>query len=183
MYCAIVCLWAIGNAGCGVERIDYETALNLVKDRTMDPVKITISASPHFSESDPRIKQYYDQLVEGHVLTCEANGTVGMLCQPGPIAEGINQEGPMDLSVNAGRWVPVVITKINRAGRGAVTAELRLMFEPSPLYREYQTAFDALQNSSSNRLSMTDQKEGKTAHASFVHAEDGWHVESMRLNL
>jgi hypothetical protein len=180
---ATLCVWAIWTAGCGVEHIDYETALNLVRDRTMDPVKITISASPHFSESDPKIKQYYDQLVEGHVLTCEANGTVGMLCQPGPVAEGVSQEGSMDLSVNAGRWIPAVITKINRAGRGAVTAELRLTFEPSPLYREYREALDALQNSSSSRLSLAEQKEGKTAHASFVHAEDGWHVENMHLNM
>lgn len=149
----------------------------------MEPVKITISASPRFSDSDPKIKQCYDQLVEGHVLTCQANGTFGMLCQPGPAGEGIYPEGPTDLSVNAGRWAPAVITKINRAGRGSVTAELRLMFEPSPLYREYQEVFDVLQNSSGSRLSLVEQKEGRTAHASFVHAEDGWHVETMQLKM
>jgi hypothetical protein len=170
----------LGLVGCTTQTLDYETALTLIKDRTMDPLKITISASPRFADSDPKIKQYYDQLIAGHVITCEANGLVGVLCQPGPAGQGVNQEGSTDLSVVVGRWAPAVITKINRAGRGAVTAELRLTFEPSPLYREYQDAFDAIQNSSSSRLSQVEQKEGKTAQASFVHAEDGWHVESIQ---
>jgi hypothetical protein len=176
-----IALFAIlGLVGCTTEALDYETALTLVKERTMEPLKITISASPRFTESDPKIKEYYDQLIAGHVLTCEANGLVGVLCQPGPAGEGVSPEGSTDLSVIAGHWAPAVITRINRAGRGAVTAELRLSFEPSALYREYQGAFDTIQTSSSSRVSLVEQKEGKTAHVSFVHAEDGWHVENIQ---
>lgn len=180
-FSAVACVWAISTLGCVSERIDYETALNLVKNHAVDPVKITISASPLFAESEPKIKRYYDQLIEGHVLTCATNGTVGTLCQPGPAGEGVNQEGSMDITVIAGRWVPAVITKINRAGRTGAVAELRLTFEPSPIYNEYREAFDAIQKSSSSVLWMSEQKDGKTAHANFVHAEDGWHVESMQV--
>jgi len=177
---AFVCLWAIWMSGCTSDPLDYETALNLVKDRSSDPIKITFSASPRFSDSDPKIKQYYNQLIEGHVITCEANGSVGMLCQPGPAGDLISQEGSTDLSVVAGRWVPAVITKINRAGRGSVTAELRLSFEPTALYKEYQEVFDSIQNSAGSRLSLAEQKDGKSARASFSHAEDGWHLESLQ---
>ena len=37
--------------------------------------------------------------------------------------DGVVQEGLTDLSVVAGRWVPAVVTKINRSGRSAATAE------------------------------------------------------------
>lgn len=173
-----LCAAAIWMAGCASEPLDYDTALGLVKERSSDPVKLTFSASPQYSRSDPKVKRYYDQLIEGHVIMCETNGAVGLLCQPGPAGDLVSQEGSTNLAVVAGRWVPSVITRINRVGRGMVTAELRLAFEPTGLYREYQEGFESIQNSSA--LSTVEQKEGKSARATFSHTEDGWHLESMQ---
>jgi hypothetical protein len=53
-----------------------------------------------------------------------------------------------------------------------------MTFEPSPLYHDYQEAFDALRASGSSRE--LDQKgEGKIMTATFRRYDDGWHLESL----
>lgn len=174
---ALLCLWQFG---CASATIDYQTALNLMRDDKSDPLKITFSASTRLGETDPKIKQAYDQLMEGHVLDCQPNPAIGTLCQAGVAGDAITSAGSTDLTLIAGRWVPSVITGITRSGRNTSTAEARLAFEPSPLYREYQEAFDTLQNSADGRALLAQQKDGKSVRATFVHSEEGWRVEAMQ---
>ncbi|MDQ6758411.1 MAG: hypothetical protein M3Z32_00930 [Acidobacteriota bacterium] len=141
---------------------------------------MTISASPRLGETEPAIKQAYEQLIEGHVLECQPNPTVGTLCQPGPAGAAVTAEGSTDLSLVAGRWVPLVINEITRSGSSTSTAGARLSFEPSPLYKEYQGAFDTLQNSAEGRARLAQLKDGKTVQAVFVYSEDGWQLESVQ---
>lgn len=172
--------WVILLAGCAGETLEYETALNLLRDRRTDPITISFSASPGIAQGDPKVREAYDRLVDGHVLICEPSAAVGVLCRPGPAGEGITSVASTDLSLVAGQWVPSVITKINRSARGTANAEARLSFEPSPLYREYQDAFDVLQSSAEAHVSMAQQKEGKSVLASFVRSEDGWHLDNLQ---
>ena len=166
-------------AGCATHSLDYQTALNLLREHQSEPIKITISASPRLGESDLSIKQAYAQLTEGHVLDCQPNPTVGTFCQPGPAGGGITAAGSTDLSLVAGRWVPLVINEINRSGSSTSTAGVRFSFEPSPLYKEYQGAFDTLQNSAEGRTQLAQQKDGKSVQAVFVYSDEGWQLESV----
>ena len=174
---ALSCLW-VGS--CASEPLDYQTALDLMRDKKSEPLKITFSASPRLEDADPKIKEAYHQLIEGHVLDCQPNATVGTLCQPGSAGSAVTTAGSTDLSVIAGQWVPSVITKINRSGSRGSTAEARLAFEPSALYKEYQQAFDTLQNSADGRALLAQQKDGKSAQALFVHSEEGWRLETLQ---
>ena len=171
------CLWLLG---CASEPLDYQTALDLMRDRKSEPLKITFSSSPRLVDSDPKIKEAYGQLIEGHVLDCQPNQTVGTLCQPGSAGGAITAGGSTDLSLIAGQWVPSVITKINRSGIHGSTVEARLAFEPSPLYKEYHEAFDTLQSSADARVLLAQQKDGKSAQAVFVHSEEGWRLETLQ---
>jgi hypothetical protein len=154
--------------------------MNLMRDQKSEPLKVTFSASPRLGETDPKIKAAYEQLVQGHVLDCQPNAAVGTLCQPGPAGGAISSAGSTDLSLIAGQWVPSVITRIVRAGTSTSTAEARLTFEPSPLYKEYQEAFDALQNSPDGRILLAQQKDGKSVQPTFTRSEEGWQLESMK---
>lgn len=175
----VLSIWVCSLAGCAGETLDYDTALNLLRDRRADTVKITFSATPGIGQGDPKVKEAYDRLVAEHVLTCEAMAAVGTLCQPGPAGAGIRQEGSTDLSLIAGQWVPSVITSITRSARGTAQAEARLTFEPSPLYSEYQELFDTLQSTSEAHLSIAERKEGRGLRVTYVRADDGWHVDAV----
>ena len=173
---ALSCFWL---GGCASEPLDYQTALDLLRDQKLEALKITFSASPRLADTDPKIKEAYGQLIEGHVLDCQPNETVGTLCQPGSAGSAISAAGSTDLSLIAGHWVPSVITKINRSGIHGSTVEARFRFEPSPLYTEYQVAFDTLQSSADARVLLAQQKDGKNAQAVFLHSEEGWRLESL----
>ena len=173
----VSCLWL---GGCASEPLDYQTALDLMRDRKSEPLKITFSASPRLVDTDPKIKDAYGQLIEGHVLDCQPNETVGTLCQAGFAGGAVSAAGSTDLSLIAGQWVPSVITKINRSGSHGSTVEARLAFEPSPLYKEYKEAFDTLQSSAEARVLLAQQKDGKSVQAVFVHSEEGWRLETLQ---
>jgi hypothetical protein len=49
----IVLILAACLVGCGGDPLDYETALNLMRERTSDPVRTSFSATPHFQNQDP----------------------------------------------------------------------------------------------------------------------------------
>ena len=159
------------------EPIDYETALGLLKDRTTDPVKLTFSASPP-PDATPAISQAYDRLIDAHIITCTSTKGMGKICQPGPAGEAVSQAGSAELAVIAGRWVPSAIASISRSAGSSATAEVRMQFEMSELYREFEDAFDTIQIRAGKSL-LDNKKEGKMAHAVFQRDEDGWHVESV----
>ncbi len=176
----LLCLSTLWLTSCSrSEPLDYETAMSLMRERNVNPVKITFSASPKLAEQEPRIKQSYDLLVKEHVLTCQTNDVVGVICEPGPAGDALAQEGSSNLALVAGRWTPSVIIRINRTGRDGAEAEVRMTFEPSELYKEYRDAFDTIQNAAESQINMTEQHDGKTAQVKFTHTEEGWHLDSM----
>ena len=176
---ACLCLAILWLTSCSHSELDYDTAMSLMRDHAVDPVKITFSSSPRFAEHDPKIRQSYNQLVDGHVLACQTNELVGLICESGPAADGLSQAGSTDFALVAGRWAPAVIIRIQRTGRDTAVAEVRMTFEPSPLYKEYQDAFDSIQNTTESGLTVVEQHDGRTAHARFTRTEEGWHLESM----
>jgi hypothetical protein len=158
--------------------IDYETAIALLKDRNTEPVKLTFSASPPSTGVSARAAQAYDQLADAHVLNCESTQSLGKLCQPGPAGDAVAQVGSTELAVVAGRWTPENILSISRSGGSLATAEVRMRFEPSPLYRDFEAAFDQIQLAT-GKTPLDAAMQSKTVRASYQHYEDGWHLEAV----
>jgi hypothetical protein len=163
---------------CGGDPLDYETAMNLLRERAIDPVKTTFSASPHFETQDAKVSLAYQRLQDAHVIACKNNAGVGTICEPGPAGDAITQTGVSDLSLVAGRWAPSAIIAIRRTGRGSAQADVRMLFEPSELFREFEDAFDQIQGPGA-MVSLGSRKQGKMVRVSYQRYDDGWHVESI----
>jgi hypothetical protein len=168
----VLCLTA-----CGGAVLDYETAINLLRERAADPVRTSISASPRFENQDPKVVRAYQRLMDAHVIQCSST-SVGAICEPGPAGDTITQNGVTDLSVVAGRWVPASIVAIQRTGRNSASADVRMSFEPSSLFQEFEDAFDSIESPGS-MLAAGTRKEGKMIHVAFERYDDGWHVENI----
>ena len=177
--CVSLCVASLCLASCSKHPLNYETAMNLLRDRNTDPVKTTFSASPRFATDDPKVVDAYNRLMDGHVLECNDGGSIGMICQPGPAGDAITQSGVSDLTIVAGRWTPSVITKLTQTSRNSATAEIRMAFQASPLFAEYESSFDAIQNQTNSLISLAERKEGKVVRVNYQHYEDGWHLESV----
>jgi len=178
MSVGLILAW-VAFAGCGGGKsLDYETAMNLMREHGTEPLKTVFSSSPHYEASDVRIKEAYAKLTDAHVLECEQTAAAGTLCVPGKAGEALRQEGATDISVIAGRWVPATIVAIQRSGRSSATADVRMSFEPSEIYREFEPAFDTIQNPSA-ALALAETKQSKMMRATFQRYDDGWHLESL----
>lgn len=168
--------WAV-LAGCGGGNpLDYETAMDLLRDHSSEPVKTTFSASPRHESNDRSFEDAYGALTEGHVLDCSQ--AAGGLCVPGPAGDLLKQEGATGLSMIAGRWVPDVILSIQRGGRISASAEVRMKFEPTLLYREFESALNVIQYPA-DALAMSATKQGKIMHATFQRYDDRWQLETL----
>lgn len=168
---------ALCLAACGGPVLDYETAVNLMRERAADPVRTSISASPRFESQDPKISRAYQRLIDAHVIQCQSSA-VGAICEPGPAGDTITQNGVTDLSVVAGRWVPASIVAIQRTGPDSASADMRMTFEPSTLFQEFEDAFDSIESPGS-ALAATTRKQGKMVHVTFERYGDGWHVQNV----
>ena len=176
--CVLEALAAVSIGCSGGDPLDYETAMSLVKERQTDPISLTFSASPP-AQGGANITDAYARLVDAHVITCTNTEAMGKICQPGPAGESaLTPVGSAELSLNAGRWVPSTITSISRSGGSTASAEVRMRFELSPLYRDFEDSFDAIQIWA-GKSPIENKKEGKMAHAVFQRYEDGWHLESL----
>lgn len=151
--------------------------MELMRERASEPVRTTITASPRFENQDPKVIQAYQRLIEAHVIQCRSTA-VGAVCEPGPAGDTLTQNGVGDISMIAGRWVPASIVGIQRTGSSSASADVRMAFEPGPLFQEFETALDSVLVPGS-MIDAAVRKQGKVVHASFQHYEDGWHVESV----
>jgi hypothetical protein len=156
----------------GGDPLDSDTALALIRDRNTDPVQAKFSAIPQ--GMDPA----YQHLIAAHVIECHTS-SLGTICEPGVSGGGITQSGSNELMLNAGHWVPAAILGISRTGQNRAAAEVRLTFEASPLYAEFQSDFDQLQTVDAAQA-LGNKKEGWNAHAIFQRYDDGWHLESIQ---
>jgi len=168
---------ALCLTACGSAALDYDTAINLLRERAADPVRTSFSASPRFESQDPKVVKAYQRLIESHVIECKST-SVGSVCEPGPAGDTLTQEGVTDLSVVAGKWVPAAIVTIQRTGRSTASADVRMTFEPSSLFQEFGDAFDAIEAPGSMMAAVT-RKQGKVVHVTFERYDDGWHVENI----
>jgi hypothetical protein len=168
---------ALCLTACGGAVLDYETAINLLRERAADPVRTSISASPRFENQDPKVVQAYQRLIDAHVIQCKTT-SVGAICEPGPAGDTLTQNGVTDLSVVAGRWMPAAIVAIQRTGASSASADVRMTFEPSTLFQEFEDAFDSIESAGSMPASTT-RKQGKMVHVTFERYDDGWHVENI----
>jgi hypothetical protein len=170
---------ALALTGCAGDPLDYDTALNLLRERTMDPVKTSFSASPQFDHQPTAVAEAYQRLMDAHVIVCPKKMQVGMVCEPGPAGDALVQEGVSQLSLVTGRWVPSTIIAIRRTGRNMATAEVRLSFEPSQIFQDFGDAFDQIQGLSRSITLANTRQQGKTIQATFQRYADGWHLESV----
>jgi hypothetical protein len=165
--------------GCrGGNPLDPDTAMALLKDRNTEVVKFTFSASPPRTTDDPQITRAYDRLIDAHVIQCTSTQAMGKICQPGPAGEAIMLVGANDLSLNAGRWVPSTIVGISRSGSSSAVVEVRMSFEPSPLYRDFESTFEDIQPVAV-KTGAESMRNGKTVHATYQRDEEGWHLASV----
>jgi hypothetical protein len=174
----IASIVALCLSSCGGDPLEYETALNLLRERATDPVRTSFSASPHFETQDPRLNLAYQRLQDAHVIECKTSAGVGTICEPGPAGDVITQSGVSDLSLVAGRWVPSAVIAIRRTGRGSAQADVRMLFEPSELFREFEDAFDQIQGPGA-MVALGSRKQGKMVQVAYQRYDDGWHVESI----
>ena len=165
-------------SGCGGDPLDYETAMNLLRERATDPLRISFSASPRHEAQDPKVNDAYQRLQDAHVIQCKASVGVGTICEPGPAGDAITQSGVSDLSLVSGRWVPSAIVAIRRTGRGSADADVRMLFEPSELFQEFEEAFDQIQGPGA-MVTLSSRKQGKMVRVRYQRYDDGWHVESI----
>ena len=178
--CAVIASLALVLASCGGgDPLDYETALNLMRDRATEPVKTSFSATPRSENEDPKVAHAYGELVDAHVILCKPTGAVGTICEPGPAGEGLSQLGVSEISLVAGRWVPASIVAIQRAGRDSATADVRMSFQPSPIFKEFENAFDVIQAPNA-MITLGGRKEGKMVRVTFQRYQDGWHIETVQ---
>lgn len=168
---------ALSLAACGGALLDYETAMNLMRERAADPVRTSISASPRLDSQDPKVVRAYQRLIDAHVIDCKASA-VGTICEPGPAGDTLAQNGVSELSLIAGKWVPAAIVAIQRTGRNSASADVRMTFEPTSLFQEFEDAFDSIE-SPGTVLAAATRKQGKMVHVSFERYDDGWHVENI----
>jgi hypothetical protein len=178
---SLACVLAAGAilSGCrGGNPLDADTAMALLKDRNTEVVKFTFSASPPRTAADPRVTQAYDRLIDAHVIQCTSTEAMGKVCQPGPAGEAITLVGTTDFTLNAGRWVPSTIANISRSGSSSAVVEVRMSFEPSPLYRDFESTFDDIQPVAV-KTGAENLRNGKTVHATYQRDEEGWHVISV----
>ena len=168
----VLCLTA-----CGGAVLDYETAINVLRERAADPVRTSISASPRFDNQDPKVVRAYQRLMDAHVIQCKST-SVGAVCEPGPAGDTLTQNGVTDLSVVAGRWVPASIVAIQRTGTNSASADVRMTFEANTLFQEFEDAFDSIESPGS-MLATATRKQGKMVHVTFERYDDGWHVENI----
>src|SRR5258708_13419252 len=82
--CALVTAAAILSGCRGTDALDAETAMALLKERNMEPVKFTFSAALPQTPGNVRIAQAYDKLIDAHVIVCTPTQALGKICQPGP---------------------------------------------------------------------------------------------------
>ena len=165
-------------SGCGGDPLDYETAMNLLRERATDPVRISFSASPPHETQDPKVNEAYQRLQDAHVIQCKTSAEVGTICEPGPAGDAITQSGVSDLSLVSGRWAPSAIVAIRRTGRGSADADVRMLFEPSELFQEFEEAFDQIQGPGA-MVTLSSRKQGKMVRVRYQRYDDGWHVESI----
>lgn len=164
-------------AACSDTPLDYETAMVVLKDANNEVLRVKFSATPR--APDPNVMSAYRDLNASHVLDCKDTARVGVLCVPGPAGDIVGQDGTSDLSVVAGHWAPSSIVALQRTGRNSAQADVRMTFEPTTLYREFQSQFDAIQYIDPTAVA-NDRKQGKMMHAVFERYEDGWHLESLQ---
>lgn len=170
---------ALALTGCAGDPLDYETALNLLRERTMDPVRTSFSASPQFDHQPAAVSEAYQRLINEHVIVCDKKLDVGLICEPGPAGDALVQEGVSQLSLVAGRWVPSTILAINRTGRNSAIADVRMSFEPSQIFQDFGDAFDQIQGLGRSFTLANTRQQGKMIHATFQRYADGWHVEAV----
>jgi len=152
--------------------------MDLLKDSNTSNLTMRFSAAPPDAASAPMVARAYEQLKENHVLDC-SSVSQGNLCIPGPAGGAIQQETATTLVLTAGRWVPATIVSLRRTSSSTAVAQVHMSFEPSPLYRDFTSAFDSLRTTGASPD--LDQKgDGKTMTATFQRYEDGWHLESLQ---
>jgi hypothetical protein len=165
-------------AGCRRgEPLEYVAAMNLLRDSNTGSVVLRFSASPPDRASSPVVAKAYGELAENHILDC-SDPSKGNLCIPGPAGGAIRQDTATALSLAAGHWAPGSITSLQRTGSSTATGEVRMTFEPSTLYREFERAFDTLRTPNSSP-DLDQKKDGKVMKANFQRLDDGWHLESL----
>jgi len=175
----IVLALAACLVGCGGDPLDYDTAMNLLRERTTDPVRTSFSATPHFQNQDPAVSEAYQRLMAEHVIQCKKNDRVGTICEPGPAGDALTQDGVTELSLVAGRWVPVSIVAIRRTGRNTAAADVRMSFEPSRIFQDFENEIEQIQGPGQKLALEGTREQGKMVRVTFQRYGDDWHVESV----
>jgi len=170
---------ALVLTGCGGDPLDYQTALDLLRERTTDPLRISFSASPQLDAQQGEVKEAYQRLIDDHVIQCKTSRDVGTLCEPGPAGDALTQDGVSELSFVAGRWVPDSVVSIRRTGRDSAVAEVRMTFQSSALFQDYEAVFNQIQSANRTMEFDASRKQGKLVHVTFQRYAEGWHVESV----
>ena len=162
---------------CGKKELDRQTAMTLLQGKSVSSVTGSFQAYSSYLEFS-NAKGWYQQLINAGVITC---GT-GPVCQPGPAAAGLQLDFT-NFNFQAGNLIPVEITGVSKTGPDSAMAQVRLTFQPSPLYSQYRNAFDHLTAEAQvmGGGPVQPQTQQSSAEALFQRFDDGWRLQSVRL--
>jgi hypothetical protein len=75
--------------------------------------------------------------------------------------------------------VPAAIVTIRRTGRNTAAANVRMSFEPSQIFQDFENFFDEIQSAGQTLSLNTGKQQGKMVQVTFQRYADGWHMESV----
>ena len=177
---------------CGKKELDRDTAMNLLRGRVVGTLACHVAyqyESGNFRFMPPsevpklnRIADAYRQLIRAGVLTCQPNfpGSDTVMCQPGPKLAGNAPAYSDAITVPAGSLVASAVTGITKTGDNSAMAQVQLSFQPTPLYSQYQAAFETLDGEGIMDRPVRNYLRA-SAQATFQLFDDGWRLQTVGL--
>ena len=161
-------------SGCMKKDLDRGTAMKLLQGRNVGVVGSFQAYADYVHLSSAR--GWYQQLINARVITCGG----GPVCGLGPSGTGL-QLNFTTFSFAAGTLTPVDVTGVAQTGPNSASAEVRLAFQPSPLYAQYRNTFDHLTAEAQvmGGGPVQPQTQRNAAEAVFQRYDDGWRLQSL----
>jgi hypothetical protein len=174
----IVVILLLALVGCKKKDLDRNVAMTLLQGRSVT-VAGSFQAYAAYAQSSSA-SGWYQQLIYADVITCSS----APVCQPRRLAGGLQQEFS-NFNFVAGSLIPAEVTGVTQTGPNSAMAQVRLTFQPSQLYAQYQNAFDHLTAEAQvmgGGGPVRPQTQRTTAEAVFQRYDDGWRIQTFDLS-
>jgi hypothetical protein len=161
---------------CGKKDLDRETAMKLLQGKSVASVVGSFQAYADYAQFSAA-RGWYQQLINARVITCGG----GPVCSPGPSGTGLELNFTT-FSFSAGSLTAADVTGVAQTGPNSASAQVRLIFQPSPLYGQYRDVFDHLTAEAQvmGGGPVQPKTQRGTAEAVFQRFDDGWRLQGIQ---